>query len=43
VAVAAGIVAVGILGDSNNSAAIVVNVADPKLGCTPCGTWEEHH
>jgi hypothetical protein len=42
VAVAAGIVAVGIVGDGPNSAAVVVNVVDPQVGYTPCGTLEEH-
>jgi hypothetical protein len=41
--VTAGIVAVGIVGDGSNSAAVVVNTADPKVGYTPCGTLEEHH
>jgi hypothetical protein len=41
-AVAAGIVAVGIVGDDPNSAAVVVDTADPQVGYTPCGTLEEH-
>jgi hypothetical protein len=43
VAVVAGIAVVGIVGDRPNSAAVVVDAADPQLGYTPCGTWEEHH
>jgi hypothetical protein len=42
VAVVAGIVVVGIEGDCPNSAAIVVDVADPHARYTPCSTLEEH-
>jgi hypothetical protein len=41
-AVAAGIVVVGIVGDGPNSTAVVVDVADPQVGYTPCGTLEEY-
>jgi hypothetical protein len=41
-AVATGIVAVGIVGDGPNSAVVIVDVADPQVGYTPCGTLEEH-
>jgi hypothetical protein len=41
--VAAGIVTVEIVGDGPNSAAVVVDAADPQVGYTPCGTLEEHH
>jgi hypothetical protein len=43
VAVAVGIAVVGTMGDCSNSAAVVVDAADPQVGYTPCGTWEEHH
>jgi hypothetical protein len=42
VAVAGGIVAVGILGDCPNSAAVAIDATDPQVGYTPCRTWEEH-
>jgi hypothetical protein len=42
VAIAVGIAAVGIVGDGPNSAAVVVNIADPQVGYTPCGTLEGH-
>jgi hypothetical protein len=35
-------VAVGILGDCPNSAAVAVDATDPQVGYTPCRTWEEH-
>jgi hypothetical protein len=41
-AVAARIAAARIVGDCPNSAAVVVDVADPQVGYTPCNTWEEH-
>jgi hypothetical protein len=37
------IVVVGIVGDCPNCAAVVVDAADPQVGYTPSGTWEEHH
>jgi hypothetical protein len=40
--VATGIAADGIVGDGPNSATVVVDVADPQVGYTPCGTLEEH-
>jgi hypothetical protein len=42
VVVAAGIAVVGILGDGPNSAAVVVDAADPQVGYTPCGTLKEN-
>jgi hypothetical protein len=42
-AVATGIAAVGIVGDGPNSAAVVVDAADPQAGYTPYGILEEHH
>jgi hypothetical protein len=42
VVVAAGIVAVEIVGDGPNSATVVVDVADPQVVYIPCGTLEEH-
>jgi hypothetical protein len=42
-AAVARIAAVRIVGYCPNSPAVVVNVADPQVGYTPCGTWEEHH
>jgi hypothetical protein len=41
-AVAARIAAAGIVGDGPNSAAVVVDAADPQVGYTPCGALEEH-
>jgi hypothetical protein len=41
-AVAAEIAAVGIVGDCPNSAAVVVDAANPQVGYTTCSTWEEH-
>jgi hypothetical protein len=41
-AVAAGIATVGIVGDNLNSAAVVVDAADPQVGYTPYDTLEEH-
>jgi hypothetical protein len=41
-AVAAGIVIDGIVVDCPNFAVVVVDAADPQVGYTPCGTWEEH-
>jgi hypothetical protein len=38
VTIAAFIIAVGIVGDGPNSAVVVVDVADPQVGYTPCGT-----
>jgi hypothetical protein len=38
--VAIGIVAVEIVGDGPNSAAVVVDAANPQVGYTPCGTSE---
>jgi hypothetical protein len=38
----AGIAVVGIVGDGPNSAAVVVNAADPQVGYTLCGTLVEH-
>jgi hypothetical protein len=38
VAIAAGIAAVGFVGDRPNSTAVVVDAADPRVGYTPCGT-----
>jgi hypothetical protein len=43
VAVVTEIVVVEIEGDCPNSAAVVVDTADPQAGYTPCGTLEEHH
>jgi hypothetical protein len=40
--IAAGIAAVGIVGDYPNSAVVVVDTADLQVGYTPYGTWEEH-
>jgi hypothetical protein len=31
---------VGIVGDNPNSAAVVVDIDDPQVGYTPCGTLE---
>jgi hypothetical protein len=42
VTVVAEIAVVGIVGDGPNSAAIVVDAADPQVGYTPCSTLEEH-
>jgi hypothetical protein len=42
VAIVAKIAVVGIEGDCPNSAAVVVDAADPQAGYTPCGTLEEH-
>jgi hypothetical protein len=42
-AVATEITADGIVGDYPNSAAVAIGAADPQVGYTPCGTWEEHH
>jgi hypothetical protein len=42
-AVAAGIIVVGIVGDDPNSTAVVVDAADPQVGYTPCSALEEHH
>jgi hypothetical protein len=42
VAVAAGIAADGIMGDCPSSAVVAVGAANPHVGYTPCGTWEEH-
>jgi hypothetical protein len=41
--VPAGIVAIGIVGDYPSSAAVAVGAADPQVGYTLCGTWEEEH
>jgi hypothetical protein len=41
-AVAAGIVAVRIVGDDPNSDVAVVDAADPQVGYTLCGALEEH-
>jgi hypothetical protein len=41
VAIAAVIAVVGLVGDNPNSAAVVVDAADPQVGYTPCGTLEE--
>jgi hypothetical protein len=40
--ITAGIATVGIVGDGPNYAVVVVDAADPQVGYTPCGTWEEH-
>jgi hypothetical protein len=40
--VAVGIAAVGIVGDRPNSAAVVVDAANPRVGYTPYSTLEEH-
>jgi hypothetical protein len=40
--VPAGIAVVGVVGDCPNSVAVAVDVADPQVGYTLCGTWEEH-
>jgi hypothetical protein len=42
VTVATRIAAVGIVGDGPNSAAIMVDAADPQVGYTSCGTLEGH-
>jgi hypothetical protein len=42
VVVAARIAMVGIVDDGPNSAAVVVDAADPRVGYRQCGTLEEH-
>jgi hypothetical protein len=39
--VTAEIAAVGIVGDCPYSAAVVVDIADPQVGYTPCSTWDD--
>jgi hypothetical protein len=41
-ALTVGIAAVGIVSDGPNSAASVVDIADPQVGYTPCDTLEGH-
>jgi hypothetical protein len=41
-AFAVGIAVVGIVGDRPNSAAVVVNADDPRVGYTPYDTLQEH-